>query len=1175
LSVHPVSEGQRALWLLHQRDPARVGPAYTIAAAGRILGSYDPRALRAAFDTLVARHPALRTTFPESAPAAGGEGWQPEWGEAPVQVVAPAQDRAPGGAQEGSSSLLEEVDGGDWSDEEVPDRLADLAYRPFDLERGPLVRAVLVRRGETSILLLVLHHLVGDLWSLAVLVRELGLAYRSCVAGRAGDAVLEPLQATHGEWVRDRLDALAGEEGERLWAFWKEHLTAPAAEQGEGGTAPLELPTDRPRPPVQSFAGEVVSRSLDRPEGGGLRKALGRLARSAGTNRFTALLAAYQVVLARWSGQDDFLVGSPTAGRGDVRGAGSALAGVVGYFVNPVPLRAPLGGDPTFTELLGRLGEETAAVLAHQNLPFPLLAEHALRSGAAERDPSRPPVFQALFVLQKSPIPGLKGLGAFALGREGAPLRLGSRDGGEGSLELASVPLPQRGAQFDLALYVTDEGGELVGSLEYNSDLFGRATAERFLDHLATVLHAVVQDPERRIGELPLLSEAERRQLLEQWAPGTLGEGTPWTRGDRGSGERRTGPALLHERFLERAAEAPDEEALLWAGPGSADGVATVTRGELAERSARVARRLRALGVGPEVPVGVFLERSPELVVALLGVLRAGGAYVPMDPAYPRERLATMIEDSRMPLVVTGAGLGERLPAGSGVRTVEIDALESVPAAEDGTALAGLEEGGPPVGPDALAYVIYTSGSTGRPKGVMITHRSASALIDWAGVAFGPDELSDVLAATSVCFDLSVFELFAPLSLGGRIVLASDALALGAHPAAGRVTLVNTVPSAMEGLCAAGALPESVRTVCLAGEPLRGRLVDAVYSAGAGTGSETGSVTRVLNLYGPSEDTTYSTGALCRRRESDGQAADRREAGEPTIGRALPGGRAYVVDSSLGLQPQGVPGELVLGGVGLARGYLGRPALTAERFVPDPFGPEGTRLYRTGDLVRWLSGPPAGPEGELEFLGRLDHQVKVRGFRIELGEVEVALESHERVAEAVVVVLGDDAERRLVGYVASGGGEPPEIAALRSFLGGRLPGYMVPDALVVLDALPRTPNGKVDRKALPPPEGGRSGVSGEYVAPETEVELVLAAMWREVLDVDRVGIHDSFFELGGHSLTAHRLLVRVREEFGVDVPVDELFGRPTVAGLALAIAEALMAAADEDTLAEVMGSLDR
>jgi len=1129
LSVQPVSDGQRALWLLHRRDPERIGPAYTIAAAGRIRGAFDPRALEGALETLVRRHPALRTSFPSAPPAGAAAGTR---GEGPVQRVAPPS--ADG------SGILERLDGRSWPAAEVPDRLADLAYRPFDVEAGPLVRAALVERPDEAILVLALHHLVGDLWSLAVLVRELGRAYGSLAAGRDGASDLEPLHLTHGAWAARRRQVLDGAEGERLWAFWRQHLAS--------GAPPLELPTGRPRPPVQSFAGGVVARALDPAEPVdqtdpiGLRRELGRLARRCGTNRFTALLAAYQVVLGRWSGQDDFLVGTPTAGRGDVRSGASDLAGVVGYFVNPVPVRAPLAGDPTFRELLERLGEETAAVLAHQDLPFPLLAEHALDAGIAARDPGRSPLFQALFVLQKSPIPGLRGLGAFALGREGAPLHLGPEDGG---LTLSSVPLPQRGAQFDLALYVTDEGGALVGSVEYCSALFDRATAERFLGHLAILLRGAVEAPERRLSELPLLTGEERRQVLGAW-----------TRGGRGE-EAEEVPAgapapLLHDRFLALAAAAPEAEALLWAdgGEDGAPSLRSVGRGELDRRSSRVAAGLRALGVGPEVPVGVFLERTPELVIALLGVLRAGGAYVPMDPAYPRERLALMIEDSRMPLVIAGEGLGARLPAGT--RTLGLAALE---AAEPGRPDARPElgpESGPELGPDpeSLAYVIYTSGSTGRPKGVAITHRSASALVDWAESAFEPAELAGVLAATSVCFDLSVFELFVPLSLGGRIVLAANALALGAHPAAERVTLVNTVPSAMEGLCAQGELPPSVRTVCLAGEPLRRRLVDAVYEAGR--------VERVHNLYGPSEDTTYSTGVLCPRDER----------AEPTIGTVLAGGRSCVTDVTLRPVAAGVPGELLLGGVGLARGYLGRPGLTAERFVPDPFGPPGGRLYRTGDRVRWL------PDGALEFLGRLDHQVKVRGFRIELGEVEVALESHPAVAEAVAVVRGEGGERRLVGYVKAATGEMPEGGALRSFLAGSLPGYMVPDALVVLEDLPRTPNGKVDRRALPAPAGDRSGVSGEYVEPETEVELLLAGLWQEVLGVDRVGIHDSFFELGGHSLSAHRLLLEVRETFGVEVPVHRLFERPTVAGLATAIAEALMAEADEETLAEVFGSLE-
>jgi len=1130
---HPVSPGQRALWLLHQRDPAGAGAAYTIAAAGRVRGVADPEALRGAFEALVRRHPALRTVFPLGA---GPEGEEPV-----PRVLEPG---------EAVGAFFEAVDGSAWSEGEVPERLADLAYRPFDLERGPLFRVFLAQGVERSdgarntYLVLSLHHIVGDLWSLAIVVRELGKTYRALTEGQDPLAGLPELATTHAEWVSRRRRSLAGEEGERLWRFWRDHLGGGSGAEGEGArpraATPLELPTDRPRPALQSFAGATVARSLEphsqdrpgsEPRGPVLRRGLGRLARRSGTHRFSVLMAAWQAVLGRWSGQDEFLVGSPTAGRG---GARSEIGGVVGYFVNPVAVRAPLHGDPTFADLVVRVGEETEAVLAHQDLPFPWLAEEL-----AERDPSRPPLFQTMMVLQKSPIPGLRGLGAFALGRTGAPLDL---DG----LELASVPLPQRGAQFDLALFVTEEEGALVGSLEYASELFDRETAERLLGHLATFLAEVVEDADRPISRIPILTPGERRQVAIEWPGGG--------HRDQASAE----PVRpLHVRFLHQAAAHPEAEALVV-------GEERLTYGDLDRRSRRLAASLRALGVGPEVPVGVFLERTSDLPAALLGVLRAGGAYVPMDPAYPEERVALMAGDSGMTVAVAGEGLAGRLPPG--VRAVTPAELERVGEGEPPPA----EPARPgAVSPDGLAYVIYTSGSTGRPKGVAITHRSASALVEWAARAFDAGELSGVLAATSVCFDLSVFELLVPLALGGRVILAPDALALPSLPAAGEVRLVNTVPSAMEGLCRVGdeeaaseaGLPPGVRTVCLAGEVLRRRLVDAVYRASRSAGGPAG-VQRVLNLYGPSEDTTYSTESLCPAGEQ----------GEPTIGRVLPGSRGYVVDARLGLQPQGVPGELVLGGVGLARGYLGRPALTAERFVPDPFaagdsGRAGGRLYRTGDLVRWLPG------GEVELIGRIDHQVKVRGFRIELGEVEATLGGHPGLREVVVVVRGEGAERRLVAYVVAAS-EEVTAGALRGFLGGRLPGYMVPDVFVMLEGLPRTPNGKVDRRALPDPPGDRSGSEAEYVAPETEIEILLAEIWRDVLGVERVGIHDSFFELGGHSLSAHRVLVRVRDLLGVEVPVARLFEQPTVAGLAVAIAEVLLEGADDETVAEVLGSFE-
>ncbi len=1089
----PLSHGQRALWFLHRAAPA--SSAYTIAGAGRVPFPCDISALRLAFGLLVERHPLLRSVFVQQA-------------HGPVRRVLPATGP-------GAPAFLESIDGSGWSDEELPERVADLAFRPFDLEAGPLFRATLIERGGGEAVTLVsLHHLVGDLWSLAVLIRELGLAYTALAEGEDPRAALGPAPPPYDDWVEEQARRLDGPEGEAEWRFWEERL-GPSA----GGAPPLDLATDRPRPPVQGYRGAVESRPL----GGGLRRSLGALGRAHGTNRFTVLLAGFQALLHRHSGQEAFLVGSPTSGRTS-GGAGSASgrAGVVGYFVNPVAIRADLAGDPTFAELVERVRGEAASALEHQSYPFPLLAERL----QTERDPSRPPLFQVLLVLQKSPIPGMRGLPAFALGRDGAPLELGA-------LRMESVPFPQRGSQFDLSLFVTEEGGELVGSLEYDGDLFDPETARALLDRLAVLLEAAAETPGRRISELPILPEAERRILLEEWAAGDGRPGAPEPEG-----------ALLHELFAAQAAATPGAEALV-------AGEEHLTYGDLDRRSRALAARLAAAGAGPDVPVGVFLERSADLVVAILGVLRAGAAYVPMDPAYPAERIELMIDDSRMPAVVTGGAAAGRLPgtpAARGVRVVDVAA-----PIEGG---GGGEGPAPPrTTPDNLAYLIYTSGSTGRPKGVAITHRNASAMLAWAGGEFSPRELSGVLASTSVCFDLSVFELFAPLVGGGRVILADNALALPSLPAAGEVTLVNTVPSAITELCQAGALPPSVESVNLAGEPLRKRLVETVYAAG--------SVARVRNLYGPSEDTTYSTIAAC--------PAD--EAREPTIGRVIPGSRGYVVDRGLRAVPPGAAGELVLAGAGLARGYLGRPALTAERFVPDPFaaGPAraaglGGRLYRTGDRARHLR------DGRLEFLGRLDHQVKLRGFRIELGEIETALQELAGIDEAVAVVRDDGSGPRLVAYLAAAGGAPaaPPVGELRSALGRRLPGYMVPELFVELSALPLTPNGKVDRKALPVPGADRPALTRDYVAPETAVEQILAEIWSDVLGVDRVGIQDSFFELGGHSLKATQVLLRVRETFGVDLPVHRLFSDPTVSGLAVAIAETLMAEAGEDVVAEIL-----
>jgi amino acid adenylation domain-containing protein len=987
-------------------------------------------------------------------------------------------------------------DASTWSDAEVAARLAEEAYRPFSLDQGSLLRVLVLERTE-PVLLLAVHHIAADFASLAVIARDLGALYRQETGGPA--AVLpEPMPyAVH---VRREREMLAGPEGERRWDFWR------AALAGERGPVPdLDLPADRPRPPVQTWNGGA--RTVEIPAD--LAERLRAFAAAHGATLFMTLLAAFQAQLGRISGQEDLAVGSPFAGRG-----APELAEAVGYLVNPVPLRADLTGDPAFAELLARTRAAVVAGLGHGDFPFALLAER-LRP---VRDPSRSPLFQTMFLVQRNRPGDPPGLATFALGESGGRLELSP------GLTLESLRLDERRAQLDLTLRVAEEAvpagpARLRASLEYNSDLFDGATAERMLGHFTTLLAGAVADPAASrtpISRLPLLTAAERTAVLVDWnapAPG------------HPAGHRQD--LLLHQPFEAQAALTPEAEALV--------AERRLTYAELSRRANQLAWHLQAMGVGPEVRVGVHLPRSADLVVSLLAVLKAGGAYVPLDPNYPRERLELMLADSGARLVIEDGTAADGW-LGASPRRLDLAAERDV--------LAACSSSDPPAAalPGNLAYLIYTSGSTGRPKAVAVEHRSAAVLMQWARGVFAPAELAGVLAATSVAFDLSVFELFVPLSWGGRVILAENALELPRLAAAGEVTLVNTVPSALAELVRGGGLPAAVRTVNLAGEPVPRALADAVHALPG--------VERFYNLYGPSEDTTYSTFALLAAGEPAGAPV--------SIGLPVDDTVAYIVDRRGEPVPVGVPGELRLGGAGLARGYLGRPELTAERFVPDPFGGIGARLYRTGDLVRRRTG------GRLDFLGRIDHQVKIRGFRIELGEVEAALTAHPEVREAVVLALPEPggAGQRLVAYVV--GAQP---AALRAYLRERLPEAFVPTAWVVLPSLPLSPNGKVDRKALAAIEP--QAVSGAAATAGTAVEEAVAGLFAEALGVPAVGLHDDFFALGGHSLLATRVLGRVARLFAVDLPVSALFQAPTAARLASLIAAAAGGAASAPPIVPV------
>ncbi|MCP4659284.1 MAG: amino acid adenylation domain-containing protein, partial [bacterium] len=677
-----------------------------------------------------------------------------------------------------------------------------------------------------------------------------------------------------------------------------------------------------------------------------------------------------------------------------------------------------------------------------QDLPFEKLVEEL----NPQRDLSRTPLFQVMLVLQNA--------------------HSSSVDLPE--LTLTPIATDRGTARFDLLLALADAGDELVGSIEYATDLFDASTIVRLWGHLGTLLGAAATDPERPSSELALLSPAEHRQIVAEWNERPVPEGRHHT---------------LHELFAAQVERTPDAVALI-------DGDERLSYRELNRRADRLGRHLRRLGVGPEVLVAICMRRSSSLVVAILGVLKAGGAYVPLDPAYPEERLAFMREDSGAAVVLTDDNL--RFPT-----------------------LA--DPAGNVCNPDNLAYVIYTSGSTGRAKGVAIAHRNAAALVHWARQAFPAAQLAGMLASTSICFDLSIFEIFVPLSTGGKVILAENALALPSLPAADEVTTINTVPSAMTELLRLGAVPASAATVNLAGEALPRPLVEKLYALGT--------VERVWNLYGPSEDTTYTTGAVIPRGR-----------GVVPIGRPVANGDAWVLDRRLQPLPVGVPGEVYVGGPGLVRGYLRRPALTAERFVPHPFGQTGSRRYRTGDLARYL------PDGNLDYPGRLDFQVKIRGFRIELGEIESTLRAHPDLREVAVIARADgpEGERRLVTFVVAGEGHTlPPVDELRAFVGRTLPAAMVPALFVELPALPLLPNGKVDRKELGrrPIEALRTAAAA---APRDGLEIALVGIWEELLDVRPIGVRDNFFELGGHSLAAVRLLAVIVERLGRELPLTAL-----------------------------------
>ncbi|HEX7241006.1 MAG TPA: amino acid adenylation domain-containing protein, partial [Longimicrobiaceae bacterium] len=1047
----PLSFAQQRLWLVHQLEPE--SPAYNMPSALRLRGALDPRAMRAGLHELARRHEALRTTFAER------DG-------APVQVVHPAAPvplalvdlRAlPAAEREAEAGRLGEAE----------------ALRPFDLARGPLLRALLVRLGEDDhVLCFTLHHAVGDGWSMDVLVREVSALYTAFSRGEASPLPELPVQyADFTVWQRSWL---SGDVLEAQLAYWRDRLA--------GAPALLELPTERPRPPVHEGRGDLVDFDLP-PE---TTRALASLARREGATTFMALLAAWSALLARWSGQDDVVVGSPIAGR-----TRAEVEGLIGFFANTLVLRTDLSGSPTFRDLLARVRETTLGAYQHQDLPFERLVEEL----APQRSLSHTPLFQVLLVLQNT---------------GPADLRLGP-------LEAHPLDSEFSIAKFDLTFALAEREDRLAGALSYRTALWGRAAVERMLGHFGALLEAAVADPDRRVHEMDLLPAAEREQVLRAW--NATDAAYPLEGG-------------LAALFEGQAARTPDATALVFRDR-------SLTYAGLDRESARLAARLRDLGAGSDARVGLCVERGLEMVVGLLAILRAGAAYVPLDPAYPAERLEYMLEDAGCGTLLTLDALRPRLPGFAG-SVVLLDA----PVADAAPAPRAPGSSRAP-SPDGLAYVIYTSGSTGRPKGVAMTQRPLLNLLSWQLRQWGGRPAARTLQFASISFDVSFQEIFSTLATGGTLVLVpgearTDLAALARLAEEERIERIFLPFIALHHLAEAaveqGIAPGSLREVVTAGEQLR-----VTEPIRRWLGAIPGCV--LVNQYGPSETHVVSALALGGEPRSWPLL--------PSIGAPVANTQLYVLDRALAPAPLGVPGELFLGGDSLARGYLGRPELTAEKFVPDPYGRPGARLYRTGDRARWLG------TGEVEFLGRVDQQVKVRGFRIEPGEVEAALEEHPGVREALVYVREDaPGERRLVGYVVA----EEEVGAeeLRGHLAGSLPEYMVPSAFVVLDAFPLTPSGKIDRRSLPAPDAAEAGA---YVPPRTSTEEILAGIYAEVLRVERAGAGDDFFALGGHSLLGTRVVSRVHASLGVELPLRALFEAPTVERLAERVDELLAAGA--------------
>ncbi|MCP5063073.1 MAG: amino acid adenylation domain-containing protein [Ignavibacteriae bacterium] len=1037
---YPLSHGQKALWYLQKVSPN--SPAYNIFRGADVNHELDVNVFKDAFQVLVNRHPALRTTFSYIE----GE---------PFQIV-----------HNNIGVDFNVVDSSGWNKDTIDERLNKEALLPFDLENGPLSKIFVLKHSKTQFTILFsFHHIISDLWSLAIKMKEIGIIYDAKISNI--DYSLPKINYKYSDFVNSQLEFISSSKGKEQWNYWEQQL--------KDKPIVLGLETDKQRPNIQTFFGESALINI----GNETINKLNELAKSTQTTLFSILLSAYHVLLYRYSGNEKIIIGTSKAGRkrNSIR--------TLGYFINAAPIVGDLTGNPKYIDFLRQVHQTNLESAKNDEFPFSLTVEKL----QPERDLSRTPIFQVFFTMQKTTkmIEG-DGLAAFSIGESGGKMNWGS-------IPLVSRGLQKRIAPFDITLLVAETGGEYLASMEFNIDLFNHETIVRMLSHYENLLNSIATNPEQTISNLPMFNLLEQEKIIKKWN-NNVKNILP-----------NNNVVVLFEKQVNTY---PNAKAVVYKQ-------GYLTYSELNKRSNKLAHYLTNKGIGVEDLIGICIDRSYEMIISILGILKAGATFVPLDPEYPKDRLSYMIHDANLSFILTNEKTAKSIPK-NGAEFIIMDTgwLSIEKENSENISVKTFE--------DNLAYVIYTSGSTGNPKGVLLTHKGLLNVIISQQREFNISNETHLLQFASFSFDASVSEIFTTLLAGAQLHLIEQNTLLSGGAIVNdlnnrKISTVTLPPSLLEVLPSNEL--EYVNTIISAGESCPKKI--------AKTYSKT---CNFINAYGPTESTICATLYHCKEGNNYHSVP---------IGKPIDNTQIFLLDRNLNPVPIGVPGEIFIGGLGLARAYQNMPCLTAAVFIPNPFlNSKGSRMYRTGDLAKYL------PDGNIEFLGRIDHQVKVRGFRIEPGEIESKLNDHSDISQAVVVSNGENSvDQKLVAYYTLSNGQDLSKLNLRNYLRESLPDYMIPSSLIKLENIPITPNGKINKNQLPDPDNVFSN-KNDFIQPDSVIEKQISNIWKEILNSNKVGLNDSFFDLGGHSLNVIQVQTEIKDKFNKEVTVVDLFKYPTV-----------------------------